>query len=128
MKEIYGYGKFISGKAARLCRKIRESYGEHTESDLEKLRKLDEKVKRPADIFAYTFGVVGAFVLGVGMCIAMGTIGAESLFPLGVVVGVIGIAAVVTNYFIYRAILKSRKKKYSAEVIALSDKILGQQK
>lgn len=71
--------------------KIRESYGEHTESDLEKLRKLDEKVKRPADIFAYTFGVVGALVLGVGMCIAMGTIGAESLFPLGVVVGVIGI-------------------------------------
>ena len=110
------------------AKKIRESYGEHTVSDLEKLRKLDEKVKRPADIFAYTFGVVGALVLGVGMCIAMDTIGAESLFPLGVVVGVIGIAAVVANYFIYRAILKSRKKKYSAEVIALSDKILGQQK
>ena len=116
------------GKQLGYAKKIRESYGEHTESDLEKLRKLDEKVKRPADIFAYTFGVVGAPVLGVGMCIAMGTIGAESLFPLGVVVGVIGIAAVAANYFIYRAILKSRKKRYSAEVIALSDKILGQQK
>ena len=120
--------KSYQEKQVGYAEKIRESYGEHTESDLEKLRKLDEKVKRPADIFAYTFGVVGALVLGVGMCIAMGTIGSESLFPLGVVVGVIGIAAVAANYFIYRAILKSRKKKYSAEVIALSDKILGQQK
>lgn len=104
---------------------IRESYTEHGESDMEKLRKLDGKVKRPADIFAFTFGVIGALVLGVGMCIAMGVIGTESLFPLGIVVGVIGIIFVVANYFIYRAILRSRKKKYASEVISLSDKILN---
>lgn len=116
-----------SKKDLKIAQNIREHYGEHKESDLEKLRKLDERVKRPADIFAYTFGIVGALVLGVGMCICMGVLGGEGLFPVGVVVGVAGIAMVIVNYFIYRAILKSRKKKYSAKVLALSDKILGGQ-
>lgn len=112
-------------KQLQTAQNIRESYGERRESDLEKLRRLDEKVKRPADILAYTLGVIGALILGVGMCICMGVLGASNLFALGIVVGVAGIAVVVANYFIYRAVLNSRKKKYSAEVLALSDKILG---
>lgn len=47
------------GKQLGYAKKIRESYGEHTESDLEKLRKLDEKVKRPADILR-TLSVLSA--------------------------------------------------------------------
>lgn len=112
-------------KQLQTAQNIRESYGESRETDLEKLRRLDEKVKRPADILAYTLGVIGALILGVGMCICMGVLGASNLFALGIVVGVAGIAVVVANYFIYRAVLNSRKKKYSAEVLALSDKILG---
>lgn len=112
-------------KQLQTAQNIRESYGERRETDLEKLRRLDEKVKRPADILAYTLGVIGAIILGVGMCICMGVLGASNLFALGIVVGVAGIAVVVANYFIYRAVLNSRKKKYSAEVLALSDKILG---
>lgn len=107
-------------KQLQTAQNIRESYGERRETDLEK-----EKVKRPADILAYTLGVIGALILGVGMCICMGVLGASNLFALGIVVGVAGIAVVVANYFIYRAVLNSRKKKYSAEVLALSDKILG---
>lgn len=112
-------------KQLQTAQNIRESYGERRETDLEKLRRLDEKVKRPADILAYTLGVIGALILGVGMCICMGVLGASNLFALGIVVGVAGIAVVVANYFIYRAVLNSRKKKYSAEVLALSDKIRG---
>lgn len=112
-------------KQLQTAQNIRESYGERRETDLEKLRRLDEKVKRPADILAYTLGVIGALILGVGMCICMGVLGASNLFALGIVVGVAGIAVVVANYFIYRAVLNSRKKKYSAEVLALSDRILG---
>ena len=112
-------------KQLQTAQNIRESYGERRETDLEKLRRLDEKVKRPADILAYTLGVIGALILGVGLCICMGVLGASNLFALGIVVGVAGIAVVVANYFIYRAVLNSRKKKYSAEVLALSDKILG---
>ena len=65
---------------------------------LEQLKALDGAVRRPAAIFAYTFVILGALVLGVGMCLAMEVIG--SLMPLGIVVGVVGIAMVSANYFL----------------------------
>jgi hypothetical protein len=104
---------------------IRKQYEAKTEKEnkLDKLRALDAKVKRPADIFAYSFGTVGALVLGVGMCITMSVLSAP--MALGVVVGIVGIAAVAANCFIYKAILKNRKKKYAAEILQLSDEILN---
>ena len=104
--------------------KLRRAYADKNESEtkLEKLRKLDAAVRRPAEIFAYVFGILGALVLGVGMCLAMEVI--ASLMPLGIAVGVVGIAMVSANYFIYRAILKSRRQKYAQEILTLSDELL----
>lgn len=39
------------------------------------LKKLDAKAKLPATIFAYTFGIVSALAMGIGMCLCMGQIG-----------------------------------------------------
>ena len=61
----------------------------------------------------------------VRLCICLGAIGASSLFPLGVVLGAAGIAAMTAAYFIYGAVIKVRKKKYAESVLALSDKILN---
>lgn len=104
---------------------IREGYVEKTdrESKFEKLKKLNEKAHRPAKIFAYTFGCAGSLVLGTGMCLAMKVIG--NLMPLGIAIGVAGIAMVSVNYLIYKAILKSSKTKYAKEIIALSDELLN---
>ena len=96
--------------------------GSEEEGKLEQLKKLDRAARRPAEIFAYMFGIVGALVLGVGMCLAMEVIG--SMMPLGIVIGVVGIAMVTANYFLYRAILRSRKKKYAKEIVSLSDELL----
>lgn len=105
---------------------LRRRYGEKSssESKMDQLRKLDAAVRRPAEIFAYTFGIVGALVLGVGMCLAMEII--ADLMPLGIVIGIAGIAIVSVNYFLYRAILKSRKKKHAKEILSLSDELLGE--
>ena len=43
------------------------------------LRKLDRKAKMPANIFAYTFGIVFTLVFGTGMCLAMKVIGSGKL-------------------------------------------------
>ena len=40
--------------------RIREEYSPKGESDIDALRKLDKRVKRPAEAFAWTFGVLGA--------------------------------------------------------------------
>lgn len=112
---------------AVLAEKLRAQYLPHEESKLEKLRKLNRKVKRPAEIFAYIFGSVGALILGTGMCLAMKIIGASvsAMMPVGIAVGCAGIALCIANYFIYKAILKSRKKKYGDKVLALSNELLN---
>lgn len=107
--------------------RIRGTYGERSETKLDELRRADKKAKLPARIFAYTFGTVGTLVLGTGMCLALKAIGATLSFamPLGIVIGVLGIGMVSANYFIYKAIMKARKKKYSARILALSDELMN---
>lgn len=39
------------------------------------LRELDAEAKRPANIFGYVFGSVGAMVMGAGMSLVMADIG-----------------------------------------------------
>lgn len=104
--------------------KIREQYTEKTQTKFDELRELDTKVKLPAEVFAYTFGSIGALVLGTGMCLAMKVIG--NMMPLGIVVGVIGIGMVSVTYSLYKAVLKARKKKYSKQIFELSDSLLGE--
>ena len=89
------------------------------------LKKLDAKAKRPANIFAYTFGILSSLVLGVGMCLSMEVIGpgSVSMTALGIVVGILGIAGVGINYPVYKKMLESGKKKYASDIIRLAKEI-----
>lgn len=114
----------VNDPQRKAAEKIRSAYApkDVQESKFDQLKGLDRKVRRPAEIFAWVFGVIGTLVLGAGMCLAMEVIG--SLMPLGIVVGVVGIAMVVSNWFIYKAILKSRRAKYAERIVSLSDELL----
>ena len=112
-----------------MAQKIRTQYMEKTPSELDALRELDARVKRPANIFGYAFGSISAIVMGAGMSLVMTDIGAaigitSALVP-GIVIGVVGMALALINYPIYKKILASRKNKYSAEILVLSDKIMN---
>ena len=112
-----------------MVQKIRAQYMEKAPSELDGLRELDAKVKRPANVFAYVFGSVSAIIMGSGMSLVMTDIGAaigisNSLIP-GIVIGVIGMALAIVNYPIYKGILAKRKKKYSAEILSLSERIMN---
>ena len=113
-----------------MAQKIRAQYMEKIPSELDTLRALDAKVKRPANVFAYTFGSISAVIMGAGMSLVMTDIGAvigitSALVP-GILVGVVGLGMALLTYPIYKSILNSRKKKYGAEILALSDKIMNQ--
>ena len=105
--------------------KIASEYAPKETRKVVALKKLDNRAKRPANVFAYSFGVVMALLLGVGMCLSMKVLGDGSTLytVLGVVVGVIGIVGVSVNYAIYRKLLDNSKKKYSADIIALAKQI-----
>lgn len=113
-----------------IAQKIRTQYVEQQVSELDALRRLDAKVKRPAAIFAYTFGSIGAIVLGTGMSLVMtdlpSVIGWQLQQPMipGIAIGLIGLAATIATYPCYRRILRARKKKYAAQILNLSDTIL----
>ncbi len=102
---------------------LREEYTPKKRTGLDEARRLDRKAKLPAYIFGYTFGILGALILGVGMCLAMQVIGdGTGMMALGIIVGIIGIVMVSTNYPIYSRILKFRKGKYASSIILALNK------
>lgn len=104
---------------------IAKEYAPKKTSKVVALRKLDNKAKRPANIFAYTFGIISALVLGVGMCLCMNQFDLNGTLSmvLGIIVGIIGIAGVSINYPIYKKLLKKGKDKYAFEIVELAKEI-----
>ena len=112
-----------------IAAKIRTQYVEKTTTELDALRALDAKVKRPALIFGYTFGSLSAIVMGAGMSLVMTDIGAmlgiaSPMIP-GIVVGIAGLVMALANYPITKRILASRKEKYAPEILTLSEQIMS---
>lgn len=113
-----------------LVQKIRTQYTESDHTDLNALKSLDAKVKRPANVFAYTFGSLSAIIMGAGMSLVMTDIGAilglaEAMIP-GILVGILGMVMALLTYPIYKSVLKSRKRKYAPDILRLSEKVLNQ--
>lgn len=113
-----------------MAERIRTQYIAKETTELDMLRALDAKVKRPANAFAYFFGSLSAIIMGAGMSLIMTDIGAylglASTMVPGVAIGVVGLFMAIINYPIYRGILKSRREAYSAEILALSNRIINQ--
>ena len=104
---------------------IANEYAPKDTSKVVALKKLDRKAKRKANIFGYTFGVLMALVLGVGMCLSMGVIsdGSNFMMIVGIIVGIIGIMGVSINYPIYKKLLEDGKNQYAFEIMQLAKEI-----
>lgn len=111
-----------------IAQRIRTQYMEKQPSELDELRELDARVKRPANVFAYIFGSASAIIMGAGMSLVMTDIaeavGISDPMLWGIVIGASGLLMAVVNYPIYKGILSSRRKKYADKIISLSDKIM----
>lgn len=111
-----------------LVQKIRTQYTEREHTELDALKELDKKVKTPVSAFAYILGSVSALILGAGMSLIMTDISSslglrEPMLP-GVVMGLGGMLLASLNYPIYRRLLSRRRKRYAAQIIALSDRLM----
>ena len=110
-----------------IIKNIRSDYEEKEVTEFDELKALDKKVKRPAKVFAYVYGSASSLVFGTGMCFAMKVLGAGLSFamPLGIGIGVVGMGLMAFAYPIYKAMMKSRKNKYSKRIFELSDSLLN---
>ena len=114
-----------------MAQKIRAQYVEKQTGEIDALRALDAKVKRPANVFAYVFGSISAIVMGAGMSLVMTDIGAaigiaDALVP-GIAIGAVGLGMALLTYPIYKGILGSRKKKYASRILKLSEELMKKQ-
>lgn len=105
---------------------IRRGYApeERKQTDLNKLRSLDKKVKKLPMVLSITIGIIGTLIFGLGICMAL----EWNLLLWGIVVGIIGCIPVGLAHPLYKWILARQKKKYGNEIIALSDKLLNESK
>ena len=117
-------------KAQKIAARIGNKYRARETTELDTLRELDARVKRPAKIFSYVLGSIGALIMGSGMSLIMTDIASKigldgKKMLIGTVAGVIGLLISLINYPIHKAILDSRKEKYKGEILTLSDKIIS---
>ena len=103
---------------------IRRAYAPATESEdkLTKIRTLNERATRPARIAALTLGIGGILLFGLGMSMTL----AWELIAGGIVVAVIGMLATIVANPVRRALLNLGKRKYGAEILRLTDELLGE--
>lgn len=112
-----------------LVQKIRTQYTQKQHTELDALKELDAKVRRPANVFGYSFGSVSAIVMGAGMSLVMTDIGqtlglSDAMVP-GIIIGVIGLGMALLTYPIYKRILNTRRNKYAPQILTLSEKIIN---
>lgn len=91
------------------------------ETDMEKLRRLDAKVKNMPTMYALIVGIFGTLLFGLGLAMVL----EWEMMLWGIVVMVIGAIPAGLAYPIYQFTLKEGKKKYGAEILELSEKLLS---
>ena len=98
-----------------MVEKIRSQYTEQAHTELDELKALDAKVKKPAYAFGYTYGSIGAVIMGAGMSLVMTDIGkviglTSALVP-GIIVGLAALVLVALAYPVYN---RTQKKSGNA--------------
>ncbi len=91
------------------------------ETKLQRLRRLDAKVRSTPVILALTVGIIGTLIFGLGLTCVL----EWDKLLLGVGIMAIGGIFAGLAYPIYGWSLKRGKKKYGAEIIKLSEELLN---
>ena len=103
---------------------IRKKYLPQEESKLEELKRLDNTVQTSGMTESLSTGIVGVLVFGLGLCLAMQVIVSGQFFRiLGIVVGIIGSAIMLSAYPIYRKVMEKAKDKYAPRILELTEEL-----
>lgn len=107
--------------------KIRKKYTPREQDKMERLRALDASVGKKATAVSIVVGIVGTLLMGVGMSLTMSDFGeliGSLAMPIGISVGVVGIAVLACAYPIYERTIKKERKKIAPEIIRLTDELM----
>ena len=97
---------------------IRKKYLPKEETKLEELKRLDSLVQNSGIMESLSFGVSGCLMFGLGLCFAMEVIG--NVMWLGILLGLVGMAGMLTAYPIYRKCFAAAKAQYAPRILELT--------
>lgn len=117
-KETFSYS-YSAGQQEEV-KAIREKYLPKEENKLEQLCRLDAGATRPGSIAALAAGVLGALVFGIGMCCCL----VWQAYISGCLIGILGIAGMLSAYPMYLKITKKQRAKLAPEIMRLTDELM----
>lgn len=118
-KETFEYT--YSAKQQQEVEQIRKKYMPKEENKMDLLRKLDRDVTKPGTMWSIVLGVVGCLLFGFGMCCTM--VWTDSLFIVGIVVGIIGMIPMGMAYPVYKKITEKQREKIAPQILALTEEL-----
>ena len=101
---------------------IKQKYMPKQEDKLEQLRKLDKSAETPGTVIGLIVGILGTLIMGTGMSCVM--VWADTLFIVGILVGLLGIVMIALAYPAYRIVTKKQREKIAPMILALSEELL----
>ncbi|MBR2447051.1 MAG: hypothetical protein IKB28_10370 [Clostridia bacterium] len=122
---IYTY----SAKDQSEIDRIRQKYTTNPKDDkIKRLHDLDASVHSRASAASIAVGTVGALIMGAGMSIVMTEFGqffglGAFTAPIGIAIGVVGLAIAICAYPLYRTVSERRRKKIAPEILSLLEEL-----
>lgn len=103
-------------------RNIRKKYLPPEEDKMTQLRRLDQSVAQKGTAASLIVGILGALLLGIGMCCCM--VWAGNWFIPGIIIGFAGIALVCCAWPLYVRVTEKERKRIAPEILRLTDELL----
>ncbi|MBQ7378638.1 MAG: hypothetical protein IJW70_03025 [Clostridia bacterium] len=123
---IYTYSAKDKDEISRIRKKYEVNAKDHK---LKRLHDLDASVQGYASSASIAIGTIGTLIMGTGMSAVMveefGTYLNLGIYttPIGIAVGIAGLAIAICAYPVYRAVSEKRKKQIAPEILSLIEEL-----
>lgn len=118
--EVFSYT--YSAKEQEEIKRLRKKYMPKEADKMEQLRRLDRSVTRKGTAVSIVVGIIGALILGIGLCCAMVWMG--QWFVPGIVIGLVGIILISLAYPLFTRITQKEREKVAPEILRLTDELM----
>ena len=113
-----------SAKQNKEIEDIRRRYLPQEENKLERLRKMDSRVRCAGMLEGLTIGIIGCLIFGIGMCFGLDVfMGADWLTLLFCAIGIV---LMLPAYPISKYLSSKTKEALAPKILSLSEEIITQ--
>lgn len=115
-KMIYSYSSRENEEINEILKKYLPE--QETDSAAKSIKTIDRRVTNRANAAGITVGIIGVLILGFGMSCVL--VWQDTLFAVGVITGILGIAIAAAAHPFYKYVLKKERQKAAPEILRLA--------